>query len=204
VYNFLGGSSGSTPIYHYYEQDHLGNNRVVVNQNGTKEQEQVTHYYPYGLPFSEGYDNSQQPYKYNGKELDRMHGLDWYDYGVRFYDSALGRWNVVDPLAEERPWLSPYNYCQNNPISRIDPDGALDDWIYNKDTEEYAWDGNITKPSETPSGYEYVGPSLKDVDNHFEDNNSIASFFTNPKFVKDRTPWLGEFLLADKLTSLEL
>jgi len=34
---------------------------------------------------------------------------------------------LVDPMAEEREWLSPYNYCSLNPINRIDPDGALDD-----------------------------------------------------------------------------
>ena len=29
-----------------YQYDHLGNNRVVVNESGTVEQ--VNHYYPYG------------------------------------------------------------------------------------------------------------------------------------------------------------
>ena len=43
-----------------------------------------------------------QSYKYNGKELDRMHGLDWYDYGTRYYDAVLGRWMCVDPLAENQ------------------------------------------------------------------------------------------------------
>ena len=42
-----------------------------------------------------------QPYKYNGKELDPMHGLNTYDYGARQYDPILARWDRVDPLAEK-------------------------------------------------------------------------------------------------------
>lgn len=41
--------SGTTPIYHFYLQDHQGNNCVVVNSKGTVEQ--VNHYYPYGALF---------------------------------------------------------------------------------------------------------------------------------------------------------
>ncbi len=65
-----------------------------------------------------------QPYKYNGKELDRMHGLDLFDYGARHYDAALGRWMTVDPLAEKNFSSSPYVYAANNPILYIDPLGT--------------------------------------------------------------------------------
>ncbi|KXB46393.1 RHS repeat-associated core domain protein [Bacteroidales bacterium KA00344] len=103
--------NGAAPVYHYYLQDHLGNNRVVVQANGTVEQ--VNHYYPFGGLFDENIGDDKQPYKYNGKELDLIHGLDWYDYGVRHYDAALGRWMCMDPLAEKYYDVSPYAYCAN-------------------------------------------------------------------------------------------
>ena len=105
--------------YHYYLQDHQGNNRVVVSENGATEE--VNHYYAFGGLFGNG--NSIQPFKYNGKELDTKKGLNWYDYGARQYDAALGRWFAVDPLVDFFYELSPYIYCLNNPIKYIDKDG---------------------------------------------------------------------------------
>ena len=64
-----------------------------------------------------------QPYKYNGKELDLMHGLNTYDYGARQYNPVTGRWDRMDPLSEKYYNVSPYNYCMNNPIMFLDPDG---------------------------------------------------------------------------------
>ena len=109
--------------YHYYLKDHQGNNRVVVDEEGTVEE--VNDYYAFGGLMSTSSRQSVQPYKYNGKELDRKGGLDWYDYGARYYDAALGRWHVVDPMAEEYYSLSPYVYCNNNPICNRDEEGKF-------------------------------------------------------------------------------
>ena len=108
-----------TQQYHYYLKDHQGNNRVVINQSGTVEE--TNHYYPFGGVF--GTAGNTQPYKYNGKELDTKKGLNWYDYGARHYDAALGRFTTNDPLAEKYYSMSPYTYCADNPVKFIDPNG---------------------------------------------------------------------------------
>jgi RHS repeat-associated protein len=86
-------------VYYFYLADNEGNNWVVANASGTVVQ--ANHYYPFGMPFTEGNATSSQPYKYNGKELDTERGLNLYDYGARLYDPALARWTTQDLMAEK-------------------------------------------------------------------------------------------------------
>ena len=90
-YITLGGTS---PIYYYFLKDYLGNVRVVMNEDG-KTVEQSNNYYPFGGIFNSKGDG-EQPYKFNGKELETMHGLNWYDYGARMKDDWF--FPTPDPL----------------------------------------------------------------------------------------------------------
>ena len=126
-YLFDGGycsfNNGQNPTFHYYEKDHLGSVRMVVNENGTIEQ--VNHYYPFGGVYGDlSYNSETQRNKYIGKEFDHMHGLDWYDHGARMYDAAKVSWDRVDRLGEKYTQLSPYLYCASNPVFFLDADGC--------------------------------------------------------------------------------
>ncbi|REC59043.1 hypothetical protein DRF65_28110, partial [Chryseobacterium pennae] len=113
--------------YIYQYKDHLGNVRISFGRNsaGALEITDANDYYPFGMNhlntgntfFGQG---TYKNYKYNGKELQET-GM--YDYGARFYMPDIGRWGVVDPLAETSRRWSTYTYAYNNPIRFIDPDG---------------------------------------------------------------------------------
>ena len=139
-YQFEGGycsfDSNLNPTYHYYEKDHLGSIRMVVNENGTIEQ--VNHYYPFGGVYGDlAYNSELQKNKYIGKEFDHTSGLDWYDHGARMYDAAKGSWDRVDFLCEKNTSSSIYGYCHNNPILFVDPDGN-DDYFSNNGNYLYS------------------------------------------------------------------
>ena len=112
----------ASDIY-YYHSDHLGSASWITNSSG--EPVQYIHYMPYG----ELWKNQQRtPYnerfKFTGKERDEETGYDYF--GARYYASSLPLWLSVDPLADKYPYISPYAYCNWNPVKNIDPDGK---WV---------------------------------------------------------------------------
>jgi len=115
-------NSGS-PNYEYNLTDHLGDVRLTFDAHlTTPTVDQQDDYMPFGYEISRSVINSpKNEYLYNKKELQG--DLQVYDYGARFYDPLAVRWTTIDPLAEsDFSWL-PYNYCVNNPVLMIDPNG---------------------------------------------------------------------------------
>ncbi|WP_167409434.1 RHS repeat-associated core domain-containing protein, partial [Chryseobacterium lathyri] len=167
-------------IYNYI--DHLGNVRLSYFNNGTGlEVVEENNYYPFGLKHS-SYNslpgNYSYQYKYNGKELQES-GM--YDYGARFYMPDIGRWGVVDPLAETSRRWSTYTYAYNNPIRFIDPDGRQATDIYKMDKS-----GNLTWMAESKTDVIYTEKNFDSSGNLKTEND--GGFEVGEKgFIKENT-----------------
>ena len=113
-------------LQYFYLSDHLGSSSWISDKDGNALQH--LSYLPFGEVFAnQKAQNSSfdTEYKFSGKERDTETGFDYF--GARYYVSELGIWLSVDPMAEERSWITPYNYSQNNPVGRSDKSGMLDD-----------------------------------------------------------------------------
>ncbi|NUY82762.1 RHS repeat-associated core domain-containing protein, partial [Flavobacterium sp. MAH-1] len=159
--------------YVYQYKDHLGNIRMNYALDPSDNEVKILnedHYYPFGLKhtnYNSDVKNFQEDpgfstlriiqvssegntyrYKYNGKEWQDELGLNFYDYGARNYDPAIGRWMNIDPLAETSRRWSPYDYAYNNPIVFVDPDGMQAKWIPGVDGKAITYttdkNGNLT------------------------------------------------------------
>jgi len=119
IYIYTANETDDPAVNAYFDDLKITHKQMVV---------QADDYYPFGLSIEalsyQRFGGKGNDYLYNNKELERSLDLNWYDFGARFYDPQLGRWHVVDPLAENFLEWSPYNYAFNNPVRFTDPDGT--------------------------------------------------------------------------------
>ena len=119
-------------VYEYVLRDHLGNNRVTFNANSTgtlvaTDIKQINHYFPFGLNVEGPGFGAQgaNKYQFGDKELNIDFGLNWSDFGARWYQSDVPRFLTIDPMAEMYSSMSPYHYGKNSPMVYADPTGMM-------------------------------------------------------------------------------
>jgi RHS repeat-associated protein len=158
-------------IYYFYLRDHLGNNNMVCNASGGTVQH--TYFNPYGKPIGNGESSGQstQPYKFGGKEEETMMGVNLLDFEARSLDFSSGRFNSMDPLAEKYYSISPYAYCNNNPVNFVDPTGL-------------AWRPTYTEDqvgNRAHNGYEWID----EAESYNDDGTLMAGFYAQAIFFSD-------------------
>ena len=187
--------TGASP-YFYELTDHLGNVRAVVSKeiNETVAIKGATDYYPFGMIMpARNLTTNQYRYGYQGQEVDPETGKPAFQ--LRLWDARIGRWLTTDPAGQ---YASPYMGMGNNPIRKIDPDGAkADDWYEKLDengngTGVYDWfDGDFDI-----QGYQHLGFDVV-VNNYDIDGNSTQIKFdgeTKSSYIYNAETGMDEFL----------
>ena len=125
----------------FYNSDHLGTTSYLTDDAGYVTQ--TLNYLPYGEDWVDlqNHFETRYPrlgiYTYNGKEKDYESGFHYF--GARYYWSELlTGWLSVDPMMDKYPSISPYAYCNWNPVIFFDPDGQSYDG-YESATGDYKW-----------------------------------------------------------------
>ncbi|MFT4072951.1 MAG: RHS repeat-associated core domain-containing protein [Dysgonamonadaceae bacterium] len=171
------------PWYSYFCRDHLGSIRAVWKYSSYNDEfAQATQYYPSGLPWWSGRMPETQNRKYNGKEFVEAHGYDSYDYGARTYYPAIMRFISMDPLAEKYYSISPYAYCNNNPVNAIDPDGRSTYVLRNDDGTYRVVGGSLADHDKNIYAFS-AGKNGELVKTSIGLSSSITSFYDSDEGV---------------------
>ncbi len=171
--------------YIYQYKDHLGNARVsyAKKSDGNLEITDTNNYYAFGMNHIgglKGIFGGYQSYKYNGKELQES-GM--YDYGARFYMPDLGRWGVVDPLAERYIKASPYHYAFNNPVFFKDPNGKqIIIYYQTEDGRQRQWTYSYSE-NRRKTGNEFLDNAIAGLDKLY--TSDALNLDTNGDGTKD-------------------
>jgi RHS repeat-associated protein len=105
----------------WYLTDTRGSVRDIANYAGTMVLDHID-YDGYGVVGNETVPGSGDRYKYTGRELDSVTGLQYNR--ARYYDPKTGRWTSQDPLAFRAGDSNLYRYVRNMPTGATDPGGV--------------------------------------------------------------------------------
>lgn len=139
-------------------------------------------------------------YGFNGMELDNETSVEGghYDFGARIYDSRTGRWLACDKKQGKYPGYSPYNYCANNPLLFVDPDGNelhvsmygagdVQNWNIFKSIIESRFNSLITISYTEHERKIYLsGEYEKNDDGTFKYENRNGKLYRIPAFVVEK------------------
>ncbi|MBQ9660777.1 MAG: hypothetical protein IJV37_05880, partial [Bacteroidales bacterium] len=160
--------SGSSYLVDYHVTDHLGSVRAIVTNGSIVEQDD---YYPFGTRHSNGLTQlAANRWRFGGKEeQDGAFGIACSDFGARFLASGTASWTSIDPLAEKYYSVSPYAYCNNNPVKFVDPEG--NNWYSYLDGDgsvRYKYiEGQLSNEQIQERGYTDLGYSFSTKDRYY-------------------------------------
>ena len=182
---------------YYHTTDHLGSVRAITNMQGSVVERNG--YYPFGSETALGssypklLDNRM---KFNGKEVQTIGNLGLLDYGARMYDPAIGRWTAQDPLSEKYYSWSQYNYCVNNPVMFVDPDGKkiVIGTVWEESFPSWAKPAYFKKYQDEVQSHltelKQYNNEIADVIQRIEDSDMIINII-HPTNRHDDEPWNG-------------
>jgi RHS repeat-associated protein len=164
----------------YFHPDHLGSTSYITARNGSISQH--VEYIAFGeVLFEEHSSSFSSPYLFNGKELDRETNLSYY--GARYLDMKTSLWLSVDPKMEKYLSFSSYNYCLNNPISSIDPDGREVFFIHGTSSNSKRWNLKIirtimklTNNKSYNAGFNWNAPLTNNKNDRYKAAQALAKY----------------------------